>query len=338
MPPANTPQSVDLRIQALEKVVSDGIKAGSVDPARVYLAGRGEAAAAVFYAVSRVPDLWAAEVAIGGSARPAVDSNRLYAANFMNAPILWIGNDSEDETLATKLKAAGVNLEYRPAAGVTPGVLFQWLARHQRQPFPESIDCETNSPTFASCYWIRMVKFDPGERNDVLPSSRVQPGSGAALDLGGFGFKLDDPGPGVRVSWLPDKYKGPLKLDDRIVELDGRKIENARQYAAIMEKTFEERPVVAMVQRGKDKVRLETRIVVPQRESTVTARVQAAYNPQEKTIQIISRTVTEMRVTIPPLWTPATLNWNGTPIEKVETGGCRLLTEQTELLHAENCP
>src|SRR4051794_12812554 len=50
-PPAAT---ADARVLALAAAVRDAIKDG-VDPARVYLAGRGAATAAVFYTISRVP-------------------------------------------------------------------------------------------------------------------------------------------------------------------------------------------------------------------------------------------------------------------------------------------
>src|SRR2546423_1251938 len=53
-------------------------------PPRLYLAGRGTAAAAVFYPLSRTPDVWAAGIAIEGSPQPAVDTDRLFAANFTN--------------------------------------------------------------------------------------------------------------------------------------------------------------------------------------------------------------------------------------------------------------
>ena len=51
------------------------------------------------------------------------------------------------------------------------------------------------------------------------------------------------------------------------------------------------------VQRGKERIRVETRIVVPSRDPVVTARVEAQYLPADKEIQIVSRTITEMRVT-----------------------------------------
>src|ERR1051325_5555763 len=64
--PAPAAGNPDATVLALAGAVRDAIKSG-VDPARVYLAGRGAGTAAVFYTVSRVPDLWAAAVAIEGS-------------------------------------------------------------------------------------------------------------------------------------------------------------------------------------------------------------------------------------------------------------------------------
>lgn len=331
--------AIDQRVQALASAVQEAIQKDSVDPARVYIVGRAAAAAAVFYTISRVPDLWAAGVALGGSPQPAVDSDRLFTANFTNVPVLWVSAGDNDQALANKLKAAKLNLEWRPANGTTNGAIFEWLAKHQRDEFPSEIDCETNSPTFAHCYWIQFTKFDVNEHNDVLPSTRLQGGSGAALDLGGFGFKIADAGPGVLVSYLPEKYNGPLKMGDRIVALDGRPIEDARQYVEIMSKATEERHAVAMVQRGKDKIRLETRIDLPRRDLIVTARVEAQYLPADKEIQIVSRTIQEMRVTIPPHWAPdLKLYWNGLQLEKIEAPGCLLLTIDKELLHAAKCP
>jgi hypothetical protein len=326
----------DVRVQALASAVEAAIRNSGVDAAHVYLAGRGGGAAVVFYAISRLPDVWAAGIALGGTPKPAVDTNRLFTANFTNAPVLWIG-EAGDQALAEKLKSAGLNLEWRLANGTTNGDVFEWLAGHQREEFPAAIDCETNSPTFARCYWIRMAKFDPSERNDVLASTRVVGGSGAALDLGAFGYSVTDPGPGVLVSHLPEKYSGPLKMGDRIVALDGKPIQDARQYAETMEKIVEEKAVVALVQRGKERIRVETRVVLPKRDSAVTARVQAHYSPAEREIQIISRTVTEMRVTVPPAWTPATLYWNGLSLQDLKTSGCYALTVEKELLHASSC-
>jgi len=328
----------DRRALALAAQVQVAIESGTVDPARIYLAGRGEASALVFYTISRVPDLFAAGAAIGGSPKPAIDTNRIFAVNFTNAPVLWISGE-DGKALADRLQAGKLNLEWRSAAGgTTAGTVIQWLASHQRDAFPAKVDCETNSPQFARCYWVQMTKFDSNERNDVLEPTRVPGNPAAALDLGGFGFKLDDPGPGVLVSFLPEKYSGPLKLNDRIVALDGRPLESVKQYQGLMEKFTEDKQAVVTVQRGKERVRVETRVVVPRTDAGVTARVQAQYLPAEKQIQIISRTATEMKVTIPPDWLPAGLLWNGLTLDSVKEPGCWLLSIQKELLRAEKCP
>ena len=336
--PAGAPGTdIDSRVRALAAAVESAIQNGSVDPARVYIAGRGDASAAVFYAISRLPDLWAAGAALGGSPKAAIDSNRVFTSNFTNVPVLWISGD-ESKSLVEKLTAAKLNLEWQPApGGANAASLLQWLAKHKRDAFPLSIDCETNSPAFARCYWIQPTKFDANERNDVLPSTRIPGASGAALDLGGFLFKTDDPGPGVPVTSLPEKYNGPLKAGDRLIALDGKPLASAVQYLELMEKVTEERAAVVTVQRGKERIRVETRIILPRRETGVTSRVEAQYLPADKEIQIVSRTITEMRVTVPPEWVPAALLWNGLALENLKEAGCWTLSVQKELLHAEKC-
>jgi len=332
---ANNP---DARIQNLATAIRNAIRSSEADATRIYLAGRGPAAAAVFYCISRVPDLFAAGIAIDGSPQPAIDTNRIFTANFKRVPVLWISETDSDEGIAAQLKSAGLNLEWRSAKSVNNAGILDWLKQQRRDEFPADIDCETNSPTFASCYWIQMTKFDAAERNDVLPPTALRGGSGAALDLGGFGYNPEDPGPGLLVDFLPEKYNGPLKMGDRLISLDGKTIENARQYAESMSKTTEEKNVAVMVQRGKQRHRIETRIVLPRRDAFVTARVQAQYIPADKEIQIVSRTVKEMRVTIPPQWVAdSRLYWNGLALEKLESPGCYLLTMDKELLHAARC-
>ena len=329
----------DARALALAAAVQKAVAAGGIDADRVYLAGRGSAAAVVFYTVSRIPDLWAAAIAIEGSPEAAIDTDRIFSSNFLHVPVLWVGNGPDDQALAAKLKGAGLNLEWRAAdKSFTDAALLDWLGGHKREEFPTEIDCETNSPAFAGCYWIRMTKFDAGERNDVLPSTRIPAAAGAALDLGGFGFKMTEPGPGVLVSMLPPKYSGPLKTGDRIVALDGRPVVDARQYVQTMAKFTESRPIVATVERGKDRVRIETSVVLPRREPVVTARVQGQYLPAENQIQIVSRSVTEMRITVPPGWAQnGQLFWNGLMLDKIEGPGCFILTIDKELLHAARC-
>jgi predicted esterase len=337
MAPGDPNVNIDQRVIALAAAVDAAVKSGAVDATRVYVAGRGESSAMVFYAIARMPDRWAAGVALGGTPKPAIDTNRVFAANFMATPVLWTSGNAEDEALAQKLKASGMSVEWRSAASTSNEAIVQWLAARKRDEFPASIDCETNSPNFASCFWIQMTKFDAGERNDVLPQSLIPGDLGASLDLGPFNYRANEPGPGVLVAFLPEKYSGPLKQGDRIVALDGKPLDDAKQLLDLLQKSTETRPAVVMVQRGKDRVRIETRIVVPRRDPVVTARVQAHYLPEFHQIEIISRAATEMRVNIPEAWIPNDLFWNGLSLENVHTAGCHLLKLEKELLRAGPC-
>lgn len=336
-PPPADESNIDARVLALAAAVREAAAHGGVDASRIYMVGGSGATASVFYTISRIPDLFAAGAALGGNPQAAIDTGRVFAANFTNVPVLWAGSSAEDSALAERLKSGGMNLEWRKIDGLTSGAVLEWLAAHTREPYPAMADCETNSPTFANCYWLQPMKFDVGERNDVLPTTRVVGGTTAALDLGGFGYKPDDPGPGIQVSFLPEKYGGPLKMGDRIVEIEGKPIANGLQYREIMQRYQEEKAVIVMVQRGNKRERMETHVVVPHITPAPTARVQGKYELDDKLVLIISRTVVEMRVTIPDQWVGSGLMWNGLAIEKIEKPGCILLTIDKELLHAADC-
>jgi hypothetical protein len=332
--PADNP---DARVLALATSVREAIRDGA-DASRIYVAGRGAASALVFYAISRMPDLWAAGIAIEGGPQPAFDSGRIFTANFRNVPVLWLSSTESDRSSADRLRSGGLPVEWRNAAGLSPASVFQWLGDHKRDPFPGEVDCETNSPQFARCYWIQMTRFDPAERNDVLGSTRVERSQTPSLDLGAFGYKADEPGPGLLVSQLPDKYSGQLKLGDRIAAIDGRPIETPQRYLEMMARYTESRPAVVTVQRGKDRIRLETFVVVPKPDAIVTARVRGQFLPADREVQIVSRAVKEMRVTIPAAWAQdARLSWNGLALEKMDGPGCFLLTVEKELLRAAKC-
>ncbi|MEX2264393.1 MAG: hypothetical protein WD696_20735 [Bryobacteraceae bacterium] len=294
------------------------------DQDRIYLVGPADAVA---YAVSRAPDRWAAAVILGGALRKAVNSNRLFGINAQAVPILWLG---PEDPLLSRLAEAGYRFQRRQDA--TGEDVLGWLEQQRREPFPVSVDCETGSPAFARCFWLEMTKFDPSRRNDAVPSTRVHPGSGASLDLGPFGFD-----PKLTVVWLPDGYKGPLKLQDRIVSIGGRKIKDGREYAEFMDSIAEAKVVAVGIERGKRRLRLEARIVLPKREEVVTARAQGTYLPDLKELQFISRAVVEMKVHVPEHWAGSTLSWNGVEMGKAGLAGCWLLNSEKEPV-ARTCP
>ena len=104
-----------------------------------------------------------------------------------------------------------------------------------------------------------------------------------------------------------------------------------------MKSIADSRDAVVTVQRGTARQRVETRIVAPKRPSVVSARAQGKFDAEEREIAIVSRAVSEMRVTIPAHWVPATLNWNGLPLDELKEPGCLALHVQNEILKAEKC-
>jgi hypothetical protein len=229
----------------------------------------------------------------------------------------------------------GYNLERRSPGETTVGQALEWIAGHQRDEFPAKVDCETGNPELARCYWVEMTKLDFARRNDVLGSSRVKPGSGAGLAVGGFGFNPAAPGPGVLVSWLPEDYQGPLKLGDRVVAVGGKEIADGRAYLEYMDQVEEERPVTVMVQRGRERRRVETRIVLPRREEFQTARVQAEFFSDTRELLIISRGVAQIRLTLPRYWVPCPVNWNGTAAGTADAAGCWAVSEAGQVRRCE---
>jgi hypothetical protein len=309
---------------ATAKAVRAAVKQG---PA--CLAGAGPSSAAVFYLASRVPDLWAAALAVEGSPKAAIDTGRIFSANTQLVPLLWV--TSAKETPAPP----GYNLERRSPAEVTVGQALAWLAAHRRDEFPAKVDCETGNPELARCYWVELTKLDFARRNDVLETTRLMPGAGASLALGGFGFDPSASGPGVLVSWLPEKYQGPLKLGDRIVAVGGTPMADARSYLEYMDQVTDERRVAVMVLRGRDRLRLETRLVLPRRDELQTARLRAEFLPETRELLIISRGVAEIRLTLPSYWLPCPINWNGTAAGTADAPGCWAATEGGQL---RRCP
>jgi pimeloyl-ACP methyl ester carboxylesterase len=317
----------DAGVKALESAIGEAKKRQSVDPRRVYLAGQGDGAALVFYAISRRPDLWAAAAAIGGDPTPAIETNRLFSANAQLVPLLWITTLHEREALApirARLAEAGFPVESGTAAEFGYEQLFDWFADHTREEFPEKVDCETGSPEFARCYWAEITKFDPARRNDVLEPTRVPPGSGARFADNGFVIAAG-PGPGALVQSIAPNFKGPFKAGDRIVAIAGKEISDARQYAQFMSGWTEARTVGVLVERGKERVRFEAPIVIPPREERTTARVQVQFLPDTRELLVITRGVAELIVNLPGYWTPCPINWNGDDLGTATEAGSWIL-------------
>jgi hypothetical protein len=77
-----------------------------------------------------------------------------------------------------------------------------------------------------------------------------------------------------------------------------------------------------MVERGKRRHRIETRILLPKREENVTVRVRGEWFADSRELLVISRGVAEMKIDLPAAWAPAVINWNGQEILKADAAGC----------------
>lgn len=318
-------------VLAIERVIADARKRTQAVEWGAFLIGAGQATSEVFYAASRAPDLFSAAVAAGGVPQAAMQSGRLYAANLKHVPLLWVDPPKLADRLRQKLQAWA--LPYEPADGWKDAQIVDWLhSKGGASVDPEEIDCETHSPQFGRCYWIEMTKFDLAKRNDALRSTRVPPGSGAGLSFGGapgFGYDPAGAGPGVRVTWLPPDYKGPLEVDDRIVEIGYRDIGSGADYAQFMDEVTEEKSTSVTVDRKGKQVKLSAKITLPKRDVPVTARVKAQRIGGAEEVTLTTRGVSEIKVTLPERWTAAVVNWNGTEL-KTTGGGCWIASAAKE--------
>jgi hypothetical protein len=88
-----------------------------------------------------------------------------------------------------------------------------------------------------------------------------------------------------------------------------------------MEQVKEEKPAAIVVQRGKERIRMEATARLPVREEVFTARVQAEFLPAGPEIQIITRGVGELKVRVPKEFAPARITWNGLDATKADAPG-----------------
>ncbi len=122
-----------------------------------------------------------------------------------------------------------------------------------------------------------------------------------------------------------------------LASIAGKPLRGPAEYLALLDQTLEAKPIALVVERGGSRIRLETRVLLPVREETVTARVQARYLPELKEVEILSRSVSELRVTVPNHWSGAKITWNGLEPGVVDAAGCWLLAQEQTVTLAR-CP
>ncbi|MCX6625582.1 MAG: hypothetical protein NTY38_31875, partial [Acidobacteria bacterium] len=243
-------------------------------------------------------------------------------------PLLWLVSPEVEKMSAwslARMKDAGYRVEVKTAAKLTLKEPLDWFMDKRREPAPKSVEYETGTLPFTRGYWLEIAKVDSAQRNDVLQTTRVKPGSGASLAAGSFGYNPGAPGPGLVVGWLPPDSPGPLKVEDRILSIGGKNIADAQEYEKLMESMSDEKAVALAVERGTERLRIETRIVIQKRDEHWTAHIRGEFNPESRDLFVITRGVGEVRLDLPAAFVPAKVNWNGNPMGELEIAGCYLL-------------
>ena len=273
----------DIGVKAVETMVADAAKRSPIDGSRIYLLGEAQF---VTFAVSRLPDLWAAAASVGGDPNLAVKTNKIFTANSQLVPVLEAKSEKE---------------------------AVDFLAGKQHPDLPPKVDCETGNQAFSRCYFLQIMKFDTRMINRALGTTRVNPGPLVSLAIGPFNYSLD-------LEVLTPA--GGLKAGDRIIAVNGKDVNGRDAFEQAMARMSDERPVTLMVQRGKQRVRIETSAKVATRDEPLTGRIQGEYSVESKELLIISRAVAEFVVLIPRAWSGATINWNGSEVNKNTAAGC----------------
>jgi hypothetical protein len=215
-----------------------------------------------------------------------------------------------------------LGIPFRRGQGTGVAEAAAFLDNSSRDATPFSVDCETETAEFGECYWIAVTRLDSSRRNDALDSSRLVPQAAATLDVGPF--TLDS---NAVVTGLPAGYGGPLREGDRIVSIGGRAVGSAADLQTYLRSVRGGGTTALMVQRGSNRVRIETRLTVPHREVVSTGRIKAEYLPEGRELVLISRGVAELRVDLPVAWAPVSVNWNGLAPVRIERAGCHVFRQ-----------
>ena len=82
----------DIGIKMVEIMLADASKRSHVNFNRVYLLGEAQF---VTFAVSRIPDVWAAAASVGGDAKLAIATNKIFTGNSQLVPKLEAKSEQE---------------------------------------------------------------------------------------------------------------------------------------------------------------------------------------------------------------------------------------------------
>ena len=196
-------------------VIADVKRRYSIDPDRVYLTGAGMGGGGALWMALTRPDRWAAIAVVCPDPIPGTEE---LAANAVNLPVRLYQGEMDPAVPAESTRAwhrrlldAGAPVEYIEYPGVRHnawdqayrnGAVFDWFARHRRNPKPEHVHFATRWPEYAEAFGIRVQAAVPGQLASIdQTAAHIQTQNVAA-------FELD-----------PNAVSGTLTIDSTAIRL-----------------------------------------------------------------------------------------------------------------------
>jgi poly(3-hydroxybutyrate) depolymerase len=180
-------------LSMLMTAYADALQTVAVDPARVYVAGRGRGVATAMALGSTFPQNFAGIIGQAG------DPGKPTWQNFRNLPVLLQAGGAEATTFADAVKGAG-----HDNATVEPEVkneaLLAWIQDHPRESNPTAVVLHPGSPIPTKAYWLS------------VPPTAAEEGTYVKAEIDRSANKVTVEGKGVR--------SVTLYFNDVLVDMD----------------------------------------------------------------------------------------------------------------------
>ena len=251
----------------------------NVDENRVYLTGASDGGTGVFYMAFREPTQWASFLPLIANmmvlSTPAVRTDgEMYPGNAVNKPI-YVVNTGRDRLYP----AHGVQIYVDHLSKLGGVVVFrvypeldhstEWWANerpefesfvhdHPREPYPDKISWQTERiDRFNRVHWLIIDRLGSVEGESKLPDTNLLQ-RGRELDFGlrihnavDRGRRVHDVVPGSNAFSLG------LQTGDRLLEINGVRVETSRDVVAAMESWSTGDALKFVVERRGDRVLLD---------------------------------------------------------------------------------
>jgi acetyl esterase/lipase len=252
----------------------------NVDENRVVVSGVSDGGTGAYYLAMRDTTPFASVLPLNGFLmvlrNETTDADGdLFPNNLRNKP-LFVVNGGRDPLYPTSLvgpvvehlKAAGVDVEYRPQATAghdtswwpeISGPFEEFAAAHPRQPLPDTLTWEAGAPNVpARAHWLVIERLTGGD--SPAPEARPLPDvnrmpSRPALDFGirGSGTLVNRVARGSNAEALG------LRAGDVIVAVNNQRVPAGTDLAGLLQDFPAGRPLLLTVTRGGESVRVNGR-------------------------------------------------------------------------------